>query len=319
VQVLVTGAAGFAGSHLAEAILASRQPSATVWGCDLAPKRGEYLPPEVQYVSADLCGPEAARDLVRATRPDRVYHLAAQASVASSWNAVWETLEVNLRSQVNLFEAVLEAGLTPRILVVGSTDEYGRVDPEDLPVPETHPLRPESPYAVSKVGQDMLGLQYFLSRHLPVIRVRPANHIGPRQNSRFVGPAFASQIAAIEAGLQPPVLRVGNLDARRAFTDVRDVVRAYVLALELGTPGDVYNVGASEARSVRQLLDGLLSLAKCHVDVEVDASRLRPADAQELVCDTTKFRGLTGWEAAIPMERSLLDLLNDQRKRIRPA
>jgi GDP-4-dehydro-6-deoxy-D-mannose reductase len=255
--------------------------------------------------------------VIEHVRPDRIYHLAGQAFVGDSWASPWETLETNLRSQVNVFEAVMAVRASPpRLLVVGSAEEYGRIAPEALPVNEMCPLRPDSPYSVSKVGQDFLGLQYFLSYALPVIRVRPFNHIGPRQNPKFVAPAFASQVAAIEAGRQAPVMPVGNLTARRDFTDVRDMVRAYVLALEQGEAGEVYNLGSGRSRSVQEVLDTLLHLAEVNIAVELDTGRLRPVDVPEMVCDATKFRTRTGWEPHVPFEQSLRDVLDYERTQV---
>jgi len=178
-------------------------------------------------------------------------------------------------------------------------------------------LRPLNPYAVSKIAQDMLGYQYHLSHGLYVVRVRPFNHIGPRQGLGFVVPDFASQIARIEAGLQEPVVRVGYLSARRDFADVRDMVRAYVLALERGTPGTVYNIGSSKGYAIHEVLDMLLSLSDCQVRVEVDAERLRPSDVREAVCDCRHFCADTGWAPTISLEQSLRDVLDYWRERVR--
>ena len=225
---LITSAGGFAGSHLADYLLSQAKTAAEVWGCDLTATRRSYHSPQLNLLPCNLLDPDAVRAVIDEVRPDHIYHLAGQAFVGDSWASPWPTLEANLRPQVNLFTAVLAAQINPRILVLGSSEEYGRVPAEALPITETCPLQPDSPYSVSKIGQDFLGLQYHLSHGLDIVRVRPFNHIGPRQNNKFVAPAFASQIAAIEAGRQPPVLRVGNLETRRDFTDVRDMVRAYV-------------------------------------------------------------------------------------------
>jgi GDP-4-dehydro-6-deoxy-D-mannose reductase len=313
VRVLITGVGGFAGSHLADYLLTLPDSETEVWGCDLSGRPRPYHPAELKLLAADLRDPEAARAVVQQAQPERIFHLAGQAFVGDSWADPWPTLETNLRSQLNLFEAVLAAGLEPRILVLGSAEEYGRVASEDLPVRETSPLRPDSPYAVSKVGQDLLGLQYYLSHRLPIVRVRPFNHIGPRQNHKFVAPAFAMQIAAIEAGLQPPVIRVGNLGTRRDFTDVRDMVRAYALALEYGDPGEVYNLGTGRSRSIRELLDTLLRLSRAEITVEIDPARLRPADVAEMVCDASRFCARTAWAPRIPFEQTLRDLLDYER------
>jgi GDP-4-dehydro-6-deoxy-D-mannose reductase len=201
-------------------------------------------------------------------------------------------------------------------LVVGSGEEYGSVTPDQAPIDETLPLRPASPYSVSKVAQDMLGLQYFLSHNLSIVRVRPFNHIGPGQSQRFVAPAFAAQIAAVEAGQQERVIYVGNLKAKRDFTDVRDVVRAYYLLLTCGQPGEVYNVGTGQAHSIRELLDILLSLTDEPIEVQTDPTLFRPVEVPIVVCDPAKLQAATGWIPQIPFEQSLADVLNDWRERV---
>jgi GDP-4-dehydro-6-deoxy-D-mannose reductase len=312
---LITGAGGFAGSHLAEALLAA--PAAEVWGCDVNSERRPYHPSTLKLLAADLCDPAETRRVVEACRPERIYHLAGQAFVGESWNNPWTTFETNVRAQLNLLEAVRAARLETRILAVSSSEVYGRVSPQALPLDETCLFRPDSPYGVSKVGQDLLGLQYHLSYGLHVVRVRPFNHIGPRQNRRFVAPDFASQIAAIEAGQRAPVMRVGDLSVRRDLTDVRDMVQAYCLALEHGAPGEVYNLGAGQSHSVRELLDVLLSLSTVQIKIEVDPARLRPSDMPDMVCNASKFRAISGWSPQIPFEQSLKDVLAYERAQIR--
>ena len=312
-RYLITGVSGFAGSHLADFLLASAQPGDEVWGCDLSADRRPYHPAALHLTAADLREAAQVGSLLERTRPDRIFHLAGQAFPGSSWSNPWDTLETNLRSQLNLLEAARSAASQARILVLGSAEEYGRVAPGDLPIRETCPLQPDSPYGVSKVGQDLLGLQYFFSYGLRVVRVRPFNHIGPRQNRQFVAPAFAAQIAAIEAQRQPPVIRVGDLTARRDFTDVRDIVRGYALALEQGEPGEVYNLGSGRSWAIRELLDGLLRLSSIRVPVETDPARLRPSDIAVLVCDASRFQARTGWEPRLTFEQSLKDLLDYER------
>jgi GDP-4-dehydro-6-deoxy-D-mannose reductase len=286
-----------------------------VWGCDLSGERRPFHHAALQLAAADLRDPEATLALLRDVRPERLYHLAGRAFVGDSWTNPWATLETNLRAQLNLFEAVRVLGLNTRILVLGSAEVYGSVGPEALPIVEAQPFRPDSPYAVSKVGQDLLGLQYHLSHKMHIVRVRPFNHIGPRQSRQFVAAAFASQIAAIEhRRQQAPALRVGNLAARRDFTDVRDMVRAYHLALEQAEPGEVYNLGAGRSWSIQTLLETLLSFSTAPITVEVDPARLRPVDLPELRCDASKFRARTGWEPQIPFEQTLNDLLDYERR-----
>jgi len=201
-------------------------------------------------------------------------------------------------------------------LVVGSADEYGMVRPEELPIDEDTPLRPHNPYAVSKVVQDMLGYQYFASHGLHVVRVRPFNHIGPRQSPAFVTAAFAKQIAEAEAGRNPPIVKVGNLEAKRDFTDVRDMVAAYHLALSKGEPGEVYNIGSGIARSIEEVLDILLAESKIELTVQEDPARLRPSEVPMVACDARKFRACTGWEPHIPLEESLRDTLDYWREEV---
>ncbi len=236
----------------------------------------------------------------------------------TSWRAPAETLSTNLVGQAYLFEAIRSLGLDPVVQIAGSSEEYGLVLPDEVPITEENPLRPLSPYAVSKVGQDMLGYQYFQSYGLKVVRTRGFNHTGPRRGEVFVTSNFAKQIARIEAGLSEPVIRVGNLESIRDFTDVRDMVRAYWLAAERGTPGEVYNIASGEGITIRELLDRLLEISGAEVRVEEDPARLRPSDVEVLIGDSSKFRRDTGWEPEIPLERTLRDLLDFWRQRVRP-
>jgi GDP-4-dehydro-6-deoxy-D-mannose reductase len=254
--------------------------------------------------------------IVEQAKPDYIFHLAAQPIVSLSRRDPWATLENNIRLQLNILEAVVRLSSTARILVVGSSEEYGLIRPDELPIQETNPLRPTSPYAVSKVAQDMLGLQYYLSHKLFTVRVRPFNHIGPRQRLGFVAPDFARQIAEAEAGLRQPVIKVGNLEPQRDFSDVRDVVQGYHAALTKGEPGEVYNLGSEQARSIGELLDGMLSMASAPLKIEQDLTRLRPADVPTMVSDCSRLRARTGWRTTIPFEKSLQDVLDYWRERV---
>lgn len=312
-RILVTGVGGFAGSHLADELLKSE--GCELWGALLTPDRPRYLDPRVKIAVANLIDPAQVDDLLESIQPERIYHLAGQAFVPQSWASPWETLETNIRAQLNILQGCLRLGLSrTRILVVGSNEEYGRLDPGDLPATEASPLRPDSPYGVSKIAQDFLGQSYFLSHGIHAVRVRPFNHIGPRQSARFVAADFARQIVAIERGERPPVMRVGNLQAERDFTDVRDVVRAYVAALEQGHPGEVYNVASGVARPVRMILNGLLAHSTSVVTVEIDRERLRPSDTPRQLGDATKLMAATGWRPLIPFEQTLKDLLDYERQ-----
>lgn len=316
-RILVTGVTGFAGSFLAET-LTSVHPELELWGVSQSQNQDLTLPGDlpVRFTFGDLTDPGFTRDLLARVAPDRIYHLAAQAFVPTSWQNPWATLENNIRAQTNLLHAAAQTHATARILVVASQEEYGRVTPADLPIRETTPLRPDSPYGVSKIAQDYLGLQYFISHDLHIVRVRPFNHIGPRQNDRFVAANFARQIAEMEAGLREHKLYVGNLDARRDFTDVRDMVRGYILALERGVPGEVYNIGSGQPRAIRELVETYRELARVPFDIELDPDRMRPSDTPVSYCDSTKFREATTWQPQIPFQDTLADTLNYWRSRL---
>src|SRR5207253_5874358 len=232
----------------------------------------------VRVFRADLADRSAVERVMRETQPDAVYHLAAQSSPAESLGDPWATIGNNLLAQINLFEALLGAGLRPRVLVIGSSDEYGLVGPDEVPTHENVPLRPTTPYAVSKVGQDMMGFQYFAQHGLPVARGRPFTHTGPGHDARFVIPSFAQQLAEMEAGVREPVLRVGNLNVERDFTDARDMVRAYRMALVGGVPGDVYNLGRGRSVRIAEMVDDLIGMCHVRVETRVEPALLRPSD-----------------------------------------
>lgn len=319
-RALITGIGGFVGSHLAEHLhaLGDIELSGTLSPHGNA-DRLAGLGGNTSLHRGDLLDYAWVLGLVAQVRPDAIYHLAARASVGASWEDPAGTLHNNISAQLNVLRACVELGMQPRVLVVASADEYGRVRAEDLPVDEETPLRPVNPYAVSKVAQDYLGVQYHLSHGLPVVRVRPFNHSGPRQETGFVIPDFCSQIARIEAGMQEPVMRVGNLEAQRDIHDVRDTVRAYRLALELGQPGDVYNVGSGRAVAIREILDRLLALAHTPIRVEPDPARMRPSDIPRIVSDCAKLQSVTGWEPTYTLEQTLHDTLEYWRERTAQA
>lgn len=314
-RALITGIAGFVGTHLARALLAE---GVEVWGTvHRRPVAADDLAGRVHLRPADLTVPADVNRLVDEVRPDWVFHLAASSSVAASWADPVETFRVNVIGQLNLLRALTAGSRRPQVLIAGSAEEYGLVKPEELPVREETPLRPTNPYAVSKIAQDFLGYQFFLSHGLPVIRVRAFNQVGPGQSPEFVVSGFARQIAAAEAGLAPPEVRVGNLEARRDFTDVRDMVRAYILGMRHCRPGDVYNIGRGVAVRVGDLLERLLAQSRIPVRVVVDPARLRPLDVPEVYADSRKFRAATGWEPQIPLEQSLVEVLEFWRVKFR--
>jgi len=270
----------------------------------------DHLRSRITLIESDLRDLSSVRALVELSNPSHVIHLAAQSFVGASWHQPAETLSTNVISQVNLLESIRGLRLEPRFLAVGSSEEYGMVYEDELPIRETNPLRPLSPYAVSKVAQDLLALQYHLSHGLPAIRVRPFNHAGPRQAPQFAIASFAQQIARIELGKQEPTLKVGNLDARRDFTDVRDIARAYLLAVAKGKPGEVYNLGSGSAPRLRDVLARLLTMTRVRVTLEVDPARTHGAEADVYICDARRFQRLTGWRPRIALDRTLRDTLN---------
>lgn len=312
-RVLITGAGGFVGRTLT-AHLRAENPDAEIHGTQL-PNVQEAPVQDLTCHRLDLCDAQAVTALIDAVKPDQIYHLAGQAFVPRSFEDPWETLENNIRGQLNLTVACIKAELRPRMLIAGSAEIYGAVT--KVPTDESAPLQPSSPYSVSKVAQDLLGFQYFASHGMPILRVRAFNHFGPGQSDRFAAPAFAMQIARIEAGLQAPEMKVGDLSARRDFTDVRDVVRAYRLLVERGEAGQAYNIASGTAHSIQHVLDVLLSLTDTKIEVSLDPARLRPSAIPILQGDFTRLREATGWTPQIPFETSLRDLLDDCRQRVR--
>ncbi len=315
-RALITGITGFAGSHLAEYLLAE-QPDVEVYGTYRWRSRMdnvEHIRSKIKLLEADLRDYTSMHAALEKSRPDVIFHLAAQSFVPSSWTAPNETLTTNVSGQTNLFEAVRALRLDPVIQIACSSEQYGLVLPGETPIKESNPLRPLSPYAVSKVAQDYLGYQYFQSYGLKVVRTRGFNHTGPRRGQVFVTSNFCSQVAAIELGLQEPVIRVGNIDAIRDFTDVRDMVRAYWLAVTKAKPGEVYNIATGNGIKIREMLERLIALGKVEVKIEVDPDRLRPSDVEILIGDASKFKADTGWEPRIPFEQTLNDLLDYWRK-----
>jgi GDP-4-dehydro-6-deoxy-D-mannose reductase len=276
------------------------------------------LPNAVRRHAIDLTQRPAVDRLIRRVRPARVFHLAALSSVADSWKDPGRTLSNNAGAEANLLNALIRLDPMPRTLVVGSADEYGQPGTSS-PLTEETPLRPLTPYGVSKVAQDLLALQYHLSHGLPVVRVRPFNHIGPGQSPHFAISSFAQQIARIEAGRRPARLRVGNLKPRRDFTDVRDIVRAYRLAIDEGRPGEVYNIGSGRAVSLREVVDRLLRMSRAPITVQVDPARTRAVEPTAYVCDPRKFRRRTGWRPLISLDQTLHDTLEYWRAQVGTA
>ena len=345
-RVLITGITGMAGSHLADYIL-DKHPEVEIYGLcrwrssldnldhldkvglldtrnlgQASSVRGEEFAQiaagkRVKLLRCEMLDPTAVSKVIKELAPDRIFHLAAQSFVPASWDAPGQTLETNIIGEVHLFEAIIAAGLSPRIHIAGSSEEYGLVYPEEAPVKESNPFRPLSPYGVSKVAQELLAWQYFRSFGLQTVVTRAFNHEGPRRGEVFVTSSFAKQIVTIEKERPAdPVLKVGDLSAERDWTDVRDVVRGYWLALEKGTPGEAYNIGSGTVRTVSEMLDTLLAMSPVSVRVSQDPRRFRPSDVRLLVADASKFRQATGWAPVIPFKQTMGDLLDYWRERL---
>jgi len=318
VRILITGVGGFVGAHLA-AHLRALHPDDELHGVYVTPIDNAVVTPHI----LDLREENAVRALICELLPDQIYHLAGQASVRQSFDTPWDTLDHNLRPQLNLTMGILDAGIMPRVVIISSGEVYAAEgdagDPSSgavRPFSETTPVAPSSPYGVSKVAQEMLAMAYYRSHGLPMLRARAFNHFGPGQRTGFVVPDFAMQIARIEAGQQPPLIRVGNLSAERDFTDVRDVVRAYALIVAHGIPGEVYNVASGTITTVGDLLDRLVAMARVPVTIEIDPARFRPNSQPRTWGDASHLRALSGWQPSIDLSGTLRDVLDECRARV---
>ena len=289
-KALVTGAGGFVGPYLTAHL---REQGDEVVGTDL---------------DLDVTDAEGVRKGFLEVAPDVVYHLAAASHVGTSWTAPVDVLRVNAEGSLNVFLAAIEAGVQ-RVLLIGSAEQYGRLTPELLPVSETTPLRPVSPYGASKASAEMFASHAFHGRGLPVISVRAFNHLGPGQSEALVASTIAKQVAAAERD-GGGIVRTGNLSARRDFTDVRDVVRAYRLLVERGEPGEAYNVCSGRDVAIQEIADHLAGHARAEVTFELDPERLRPVDVPVVRGDNSKLVAATGWSTTIPLEQTLSEILD---------
>lgn len=316
-KALITGISGFAGSHIADYLLSLN--NIEVFGTIKWRSRLDnitHILGQIKLYECDIRDASAIKYVISEIKPDFMFHLAAQSYVPFSWRAPSETLATNILGELNIFEAVREMKLDTVIHIAGSSEEYGLVYPEEIPIKETNPLRPLSPYAVSKIAQDLLGYQYYKSYGLRIVRTRAFNHTGPRRGEVFVTSNFARQVIEIEKKRREPVIYVGNLEAVRDFLDVRDVARAYYLAVKKGKPGEVYNIASGRGVKIRELLDLMIKLAHLNLKVVQDPARMRPSDVELLVGSNEKFRSETGWQPEIPFEKTIQDLLEYWRTRI---
>ena len=315
-KALITGIAGFVGSHMAELLLSQGYE---VWGMSRPRSKMDHIESiksQLHLEDADLLDSHSLYTTLSKIKPDYIFHLAAQSFVPTSWGSPAVTLETNIVGSANVFEAVRQVGIDPVIQIACSSEEYGMVYENEVPIKETNPLRPLSPYAVSKLAMDYLGYQYFESYGMKIIRTRGFNHTGPRRGDTFAESTFAKQIALIEKGKQEPIIYVGNLEAQRDYTDVRDMVRAYLLAVQKCDPGEVYNIATGHAIKIEDVLKMMLAMSTVKVEIKQDPSRMRPSDVPILIGDTKKFTEKTGWKAEIPFEKTAADLLNYWRERV---
>ena len=307
-KALIIGAAGFVGGYLTEALL---KAGYEVYATKLEFEKIEGTGATVYNM--DVTSVTETGAVIADVKPDAVFHLAAQSSVKLSWEKPYLTLNVNIIGALNVLEAcraLSETGKSPRVLLIGSAEEYGKVTPEQCPIKEDLSCAPKNLYALSKLTQNGLGRIYAESFGMDIITVRAFNHTGPRQAPAFVLADFCKQVAEIEAGTKEPVISVGNLEAMRDFTDVRDIVKAYILLAEKGRGGETYNVGRGQAVKIMSLLEMILKEAKCPIEVRRDEARMRPSDVPLHVADTEKIRNDTGWQPMLTLAETVKDTLD---------
>lgn len=309
-NALIIGAAGFVGRYLADHLYNSCKWSV----CATKLPHEKIDLPYADVCDLNILNVDEIKDLLIEKKPDYIFHLAAQSSVALSWKNPSLTVDVNVKGAVNLLEAVRQTELSPRILVIGSGEEYGKINSEDCPINESVAPNPQNIYAVTKLCQENICMLYAKAYNMDIMAVRAFNHIGAGQTPQFVAADFASQIANIEKGEQPAVISVGNLSAKRDFTDVRDIVRAYAMLVEKGKSGEIYNVGSGKAIEINELLKILLSFSDKDIEVVVDEKKLRPIDVPIIEADISKITKDTGWKPEIDVHKTLLSILNSFRE-----
>lgn len=308
---LVIGAAGFVGNYLINEMHANDME---VYATKLPHEQLDN--PYATVYDLDIMNKDAIVALLFEIRPDYIFHLAAQSSVGLAWKNPGLTIDVNIKGSVNLMDAVRELFYKPRVLLIGSGEEYGHIRPGETPISEENSLRPGNIYAATKACQNMIGNIYSKAYDMELMMVRAFNHIGPGQLPMFVVSDFCKQVAEIEKGLREPVMKVGNLAAKRDFTDVRDVVKAYVKLIAVGVPGETYNVGSGNAQAIQEILNLIVSLSNVEIAVEIDPNKLRPVDVPIIEADITKINELTGWKPEIPLQQTIQETLDYWRARV---
>ena len=310
-KALIIGAAGFVGSYLIQHLSDTYD-----WEIHATKLSSEtFDASDIRIHDLDIMNTVEIEILLKKLRPDYIFHLAAQSSVALSWKNPALTVDINIKGTLNILDTIRNIpGYSPKILLIGSGEEYGYILPDETPINEQVIPRPGNIYAATKACQNMRGSIYSRAYGLHLIMVRAFNHIGPNQAPIFVVSDFCKQVAEIEAGIKPSVMRVGNLQAKRDFTDVRDVVRAYGLLIQKGQAGETYNIGSGHAIAIQELLDKILSLSEKNISVELDTARLRPADIPVIEADIQKIQQLTAWKPEISLNQTLLETLNYWRE-----
>lgn len=311
-RALIIGAAGFVGSYLAKELLNNHGMDVYV----TKRSRKQLEIPGAKTYDLNILDREEIVKLLYEIRPSYIFHLAAQSSVSVAWRNPGLTVDVNVKGSVNLLDAVRELYYKPAVLLVGSGEEYGHIREDEVPISEENHLRPGNIYAATKACQNMIASIYSQAYDMNLIMVRAFNHIGPGQSSIFVVSDFCKQVAEIEKGIKSPTIYVGNLGAKRDFTDVRDVVRAYALLAQKGKAGETYNVGSGHAHEIREVLDLIISLSQAEISVETDANKIRPVDVPIIEADITKLHDVTGWSPGIPLARTVQETLDYWRERV---
>ena len=308
-KALVTGVPGFVGNYLARLLL---EEGLEVWGTSLdgMEKMDDDISDKVNLISCDIREINQVKNILEVCNPDYIFHLAAQSNVAASWNDPANTFAVNVMGTVNLLDAVAALGTRSRTLMIGSGEEYGKVPVEQMPITETTPLNPVTPYGASKAAVGLLFRQYLVRHGVPVMIARAFNHIGAGQAPGFVAPDFARQIAEIEHGLREPMIEVGNLEAERDFTSVKDIVRAYWILIQKGIPGEAYNVASGQVYKIQRILDIMLGKSTKEISVVRDQKRMRPADVPVVNVSISKIQTATGWKPIENIEDTLEEVLD---------
>jgi len=311
-KALIIGGSGFVGNYLT-----SHLKNELKWNVYVTKTPHEEFTYDIGKIfDMDILDKVQISEVLEKVRPDYIFHLAAQSSVAMSWKNPGLTIDINIKGSINVMDAIRELNYKPRMLFVGSGEEYGHISIGESPITETNAVRPGNIYAATKVCQNMIGKIYADAYDMGIMMVRAFNHIGPNQSPIFVVADFCKQVAEIERGVKEPVIYTGNLTAKRDFTDVRDVVRAYGLLIQKGKKGETYNIGSGNAVSIQEIVDKILRYSKTKIKIEIDLNKLRPVDVPIIEADISKVRLCTGWKPEIDIDTTLTETLDYWRRKI---